>query len=201
MRRTSFLKILASGLALLAPSSWAKRSSQDGDMPLVEPIDALDKILHQLAEEFGTKVESCTGEGHSHSRTIKTFKLPTRFNGKNWWLSLHTQTTHSHGFTEDHECDHFTRATLYVESHNPISEHTQAWLVRFIQSGGGTGVAGGGGFGIDILTRTCTLKDTGDSRWISTDIDVRRRLYHRESIHLLHKRVISLFEQMTCGSS
>ncbi len=206
MDRKTFFKMLGGGSlsAFLSPSLWANRLPQDGGKECfatatkpTEPIDALDRILCQLAEEFNTRVESCTGEGHSHSSTIKSFKLPKKFNGKDWWLCLKTQTTHSHGYIEKHESEHFTRATLCVESHNPISEHTQHWLAKFIQ-GGGSG-CGNGGFGVDVYARTCTLKGTGEIKLISTDIDMRRRLYYGDIIHPLHKRVISLFEQMTAG--
>jgi hypothetical protein len=199
MKRQTFLKILGGAPAFLASFLWAKNPPQDVDkktLTTAEPIDALDKILCQLAQEFNTKVESCTGEGHSHSRTIKAVKLPKQFNSEDWWLCLHTQTNHQDGLIEDDRCEHFTRATLCVESHNPISENTQIWLANYTQSGGSG--CGGGGFGIDIGVRTCTKK-TGKIEWISTDVDMRRRLFYENNIHPLHKRVIALFEQLTYG--
>ncbi len=200
MKRKSFLRILGIAPAFLPSLLWAKSPLQVGDKDIFQPtesIDALDEILRQLAREFNTRVESCTGEGHSHSSTIKSLKLPEQFNGEDWWLCLRTQTTHQDGFIEDGRCEHFTRATLCVESHNPISEHTQGWLANFIQSGGNG--CGSGRFGIDIFVRTCTLKDTGKTKLISTDVDMRRRLFYENNIHPLHKRVIPLFEQMTNG--
>lgn len=200
MKRQTFLKILGSTPALLASFLWAKSPPQDVDkntLATTEPIDALDEILCQLAQEFNTRVESCTGEGHSHSRTIKAVKLPKQFNGKDWWLCLHTQTNHQDGLIEENRCEHFARATLCVENHNPISENTQSWLANFTQWGGSG--CGSGGFGIDIGVRTCTKK-TGEIEWVSTDVDMRRRLFYENKIHPLHKRMISLFEQMTCGS-
>lgn len=200
MKRISFLKVVGS-VPFLFSSLWAKRNPQADEQNIVptEPLESLDKIMSQFAEELGVKIESCTGEGHSHSSYFKVFKLPEQFDGKDCWLCLRSQTIHSSSSSEEFDQEHNTWATLCVENYNPISSDTQYSLAKFIRSGGNG--CGEGGFGIDIRVRTRTLKGTGEVKWLATCIERPIRLYHRDKLHPLHKRVFALFEKMTSGYS
>jgi len=199
MKRQAFLTMLGS-LAFFPSSLGAKRPKQEGEMESlspVEPIGALDEILHQLAGEYGAKVETCTGEGYSHSRTIKAVKVPGQFGGKEWWLCLHIQTTRQHALVGGQY--ELTCATLNVVNQNPISIYTSDVLSGFIGSGGGR--CGNGDFGINIRVKTCTTEDARVTRPVFADIDVHRRFDHMNEIHPLHKRVIPLFWEMTSNYS
>ena len=187
MKRTSFLGVIF-GLPFLSFLQVKNRP--------VKPVDALDSILSQLALEFGVQIKSCTGKGQRHERTIKACKLPEKFENADCWLCLETQTVQSVPIREEYELEHYTRIELDVRKYNPITERTQASLSKFIASGG-SGCSGDGGFAMYLNIRTYTLRDTGETKLVSVDVEIRRHYYCENQMHPLHRRVTSLFEEMT----
>lgn len=198
MNRTSFVRMLGS-LPFLAFLSRANGSEDTGkNVTTAEPLEALDKILELLAQKFGVKIETCEGTSKSCTRSIRTIKLPEQFDGRDWWVVVHTQTiTHSDMYIELYAHEVYTWKTLSLHDHRPIHDNTRNELCSFIKRLGGP--CAEGRFGIDVRVSRAVLKDTGETILRSTQINLERSISPKHAMHPLHKHVFSLFEEVVYG--
>ena len=194
MNRTTFLTLIGGLLSFSRlPAAKQPQVSQH------EPLSALEEILRQLAAEFGTTVESCTGESNSHVRTIMAIKLPGQFKDKDHYLSLETQTTNNDFrliSNKTYDREWFAKSTLSIETYDPLLYVTPDSLARGIVISSGR-FCEDGGFGIEVCVRTGASKATGEVELISAYVDIQRGWHRQEPMHPLHDRVIPLFELMT----
>jgi hypothetical protein len=182
MNRTSFVRMLGS-LPLFPLLSRAKSSEDTGkNVTAAEPLEALDKILELLAKKFGATIETCEGGGKTHTRSIRTIKLPQQFNSRDWWVVVHTQTiTHSDMYIELYAHEVYTWKTLSLHDHPRVHENTHHELCNFIKRLGGPCTEGR--FGIDVSVSRAVLKDTGETILRSTQINFERRISPEHVIH------------------